>query len=111
MFGFGIKPARRVAAGVKYLDEVKPGWVLQVDPESLDLTSGHYCVLAQVYGSYRKAPAIATRSFTNSNRWAYRHGFMRSQSWKYGEYTDELALTAEWRRVLELRRGAETLAA
>lgn len=111
MFGFGIKPERRVAAGVKYLDEVKPGWVLQVDPDTLNLSSDSYCVLGQVYGRYGDAPAVATRYLGARARWAYRHGFLRSESWKYGVYEDQRALTAEWRRVLRQRRGAETLAA
>lgn len=40
---------RRVLAGVAWLNEQRPGWFWQIDPESFDITDSTRCVLGQVY--------------------------------------------------------------
>ena len=44
--------ASKVAAGIKLLDEKKPGWRSLVDVESLRLENCDVCVLGQVFGHY-----------------------------------------------------------
>jgi cell shape-determining protein MreC len=33
----------------KFLDEVKPGWALEINVEKLDMADGNNCILAQLY--------------------------------------------------------------
>lgn len=42
----------RVAAGVKLLDELCPGWELHIVLPKLHLASPLYCVLGQLFGTY-----------------------------------------------------------
>lgn len=42
----------RVAAGVKLLDKLCPGWQLTIDVPELDISSPSRCVLGQVFGAY-----------------------------------------------------------
>jgi hypothetical protein len=42
----------RVARGVALLDEKRPGWRTQVNPDTLDMASDFNCVLGQLYGRY-----------------------------------------------------------
>lgn len=85
----------RVAAGARWLDEHRPGWVDRIDLETLDLGDPCRCVLGQEYGNYTFAldeilddVSPASRGF---NAWATT-----------GEYP---ALTDAWRRLIEQRRA------
>ena len=52
-----ITPAHaqaRVARGATYLDDVDPGWYRRVDADTLELSSGHACVLGQLHGDFRR---------------------------------------------------------
>lgn len=105
MFGFGT--VSNVARGAAYLDRVRPGWVLEVDPGRLDLDSTSRCVLGQLFGNYHRY----LYRMDLSDWWADRHGFV---TWGWSERAfrrRQAALEAEWRRVIRLRRGAELLAA
>lgn len=44
----------QIAAGQALLDEKAPGWRSKINYETLDLNDTGRCVLAQVYGSYKK---------------------------------------------------------
>lgn len=44
----------RVHRGVEFLDEMRPAWRKQIDPETLDLSSGHSCILSQLFGGFRE---------------------------------------------------------
>ena len=51
-----INPANarsRVDRGATYLDDVDPGWHRRVDADTLELSSGHACVLGQLHGDFR----------------------------------------------------------
>lgn len=43
----------RVRRGAAYLDDVDPEWYRQIDPETLELSSGSSCVLGQLHGDFR----------------------------------------------------------
>lgn len=43
----------RVKQGAAYLDEIDPGWHRDVDPETLELSSGGSCILGQLHGDFR----------------------------------------------------------
>lgn len=38
--------------GAELLDEVRPGWAIEIDLTTLDMASADYCVLGQLYGEY-----------------------------------------------------------
>jgi hypothetical protein len=41
----------RVAAGAAFLDERVHDWYTRVDPETLDVSSGEHCPIAQTHGN------------------------------------------------------------
>ena len=105
---FAGGPPKRVARGVKWLDQNAPGWVLKVNDETLHLDSKYDCVLGQVFGDFYDAPPIAERFGGRRARWAYRHGFLAAG---YGWDADQVLLEVEWAATIRTRRGAEILAA
>jgi len=46
---------RRVKKGIKWLNEVKPGWYKDIDVEKLNLEEPDVCVCGQVFGSFFEA--------------------------------------------------------
>jgi len=42
----------RIERGAALLDTAAPGWEGKIDLNTLDLSSGWYCVVGQVYGDY-----------------------------------------------------------
>lgn len=44
---------KRVQRGAEHLDEADPGWHRRIDPDALELGSGHRCVLGQLHGGFR----------------------------------------------------------
>ena len=42
----------QIAAGMRLLDERKPGWEREIDLNILRMSSCHQCVLGQIYGNY-----------------------------------------------------------
>ncbi len=42
----------RVSKGALHLDQVRPGWAWQIDPGTLNLGHGCFCILGQLYGGY-----------------------------------------------------------
>lgn len=47
-----VPPRERAARGATRLDEARPDWFRDVDPDALDLNSTENCVLGQLYESY-----------------------------------------------------------
>lgn len=45
---FDLSPEQRVAAGVEWLDNVRPGWDREVDLTTIDLANACTCVLGQI---------------------------------------------------------------
>lgn len=43
---------KRVEAGAKFLDVVKPGWKKKIDLKKLDLQNSFTCVIGEVYGNF-----------------------------------------------------------
>lgn len=43
-----------VREAAKRLDEIEPNWFNKINFETLDMNSTQYCVLGQVFGSYKK---------------------------------------------------------
>ena len=66
----------RVAAGAALLDERRPGWAADVDPDGLEMRGCLECVLGQLFGQYEQGlgrldiPTSAARGFA-----AERFGF------------------------------------
>jgi hypothetical protein len=50
-----VKPAARIALGVKLLDERADGWVENIDLDNLRVHRSDSCVLCQVYETTRYA--------------------------------------------------------
>lgn len=42
----------RAAAGAALLDTKRPGWAREIDCATLDIATGRWCVLGQLYGGY-----------------------------------------------------------
>ena len=42
----------RIERGASILDEVNPGWELEIDPATLDLQNACNCVLGQLYETF-----------------------------------------------------------
>lgn len=80
----------RVAAGIALLDERAPDWRSRINLETLDIRSGGYCTLAQVFGDFNRG----------------RHHLELGRPADYGFFLrdhDDLTypdLTAAWKRVL-----------
>jgi hypothetical protein len=65
----------RVADGARLLDLVRPGWEEKINIDELDMSSGRWCVLGQVYGSYAKAPPVDIEDDEEHEDFAFEHGF------------------------------------
>lgn len=44
--------SERAAAGAAFLDVERPGWEREIDCATLDIATGKWCVLGQLYGGY-----------------------------------------------------------
>lgn len=95
--------AERVANGVAWLDENRPGWLGDIRIERIDIASGCNCILGQTFGRYEDSPESA--------RWAEGYsfiavdrGFMGSALTVERVEDDERALADEWKRVIAARR-------
>lgn len=124
----------RVAAGAAFLDEHDPEWwradaERAIDLDRLNLNYGDSCILGQrcpmetlrfhlgyepdeedddyefkyvaYAGEISGLPTTGVRDALEA--WAVSHGFNKPFGNDKAEYTD---LTAEWRRVIEMRRSA-----
>lgn len=45
----------RIERGAALLDEIRPGWRSQVNPDGLRMRSAEFCVLGQLYGNFYDA--------------------------------------------------------
>ena len=106
--------AERVANGVKWLDENRPSWIAEVNPDTLALQSPCDCVLGQLFGNYWDAPMVSEPRYPGEEEEAEREqntvallGF--NAHWQDGGWRAELPecelLNAEWRRVINERRA------
>lgn len=90
-----------VARGMELLDRVRPGWHRNINTDSLNIARSDQCALGQTYGSYGAGVGVLRMD----KKEAAKHGFY--QSWRPGVMVDYEALTAEWRRQIEVRLDAE----
>jgi hypothetical protein len=104
---------RAIAAGMVVLDEKVPGWVDQIDLDTLDMASATYvkggsmcgCILAQVdtidhtYGDYFRARRRLSGLTDDEDEldWGFDHAFNVSAA-RYDE------LTEAWRTAIRARR-------
>ncbi|RJQ79961.1 hypothetical protein D5S17_09320 [Pseudonocardiaceae bacterium YIM PH 21723] len=102
--------ASRVALGVAWLNENKPGW-RAADFEYLDISSAAHCILGRVFeteghkhhkkGYFYVLEHLLTEDDARyPNRWAMRHGFL----WYPPEEEAEDELEEEWSQVLGLKK-------
>jgi hypothetical protein len=93
--------ARRVAAGAALLDQARPGWAEQVEPDRLDMAAEYDDLLGQLYGHFQLG--LDALSPDDAKPWAFAvtHGLdlpPAEASWgAYGQLTDC------WRRQLAHR--------
>ena len=75
----------RINLGIKFLDDVKPGWAGEIDTDELDMENPHACVLGQLY---RRE---ADEDYPDAPFSGYTIGGYRLHDWlvKNGIYTDE----------------------
>lgn len=90
--------------GVALLDEHVPDWRTNVDRDELDMTSGHLCVLGQVFGQYTAGRTALGGADVpmHDDSWGTYYGFVGrnigSDSDDYHAHCD--ALGRAWREVL-----------
>jgi hypothetical protein len=67
----------QVDKGVAYLDKERPGWRELIDPDKLNISSLHDCILGQVYGYFYDCPLIQSALcwFDTAFDTAFDHGF------------------------------------
>lgn len=98
-YGVAARAEARVASGAALLDQDKPGWVDEIDLKSLDLRSGRYCVLGQLYGSYSLGMRILPRTDTVG----VNYGFI-------GDYSvTEHELSLAWASLILNRREQQVV--
>ncbi len=94
--------AERVARGVAWLDETRPGWAERVDLDRLDLASPCRCVLGQEFGDYFE---IVWSDGAPPDTQAYGFNAASPASGRQAQSREFDALEAEWRRVIAERRA------
>lgn len=93
----GVK--RRVARGVKLLDQRAPGWDQRIRLHHLDMSCGNKCVLGQLYGDYSRGLAAVFGDEPGVYfRTGYHYGFNKYWLTNFAE------LNQEWSRVIRERR-------
>jgi hypothetical protein len=100
----------RAAAGAALLDQRRPGWHLQVEPDRLDLEDWRTDILGQLYGSFGAGVHKLTggRSEAEVDAWIVAHGFDLDEvdlGLSAGPRAAYQALTGAWRAELAHRRG------
>ena len=102
----------RVERGAAWLDEHRPGWVGGVDPEELDLSDPHLCILGQLDGHF--VDAVKARLGGDGDR-AAALGFAAprlSAVWmsraQYDAFVErwQREQAAAWRDLITARRAA-----
>ncbi len=96
-----MSAARRVAAGAALLDERRPGWAADVDPDHRDRLGG-VNVLAQLWRGSNQ-PYVAASGELGTHGRNHELGFVRDPVAGV-EYPE---LNAAWRVEVERRRQAE----
>lgn len=98
----------QVERGVMYLDLHYPGWEKNVDLNTLDLSIGTICILAQATGStyWTKIQEIAPHSnFEEREEWSCDRGFNVPESiTMFSEQDEHEILTEAWKRAIRQRR-------
>lgn len=82
-----------VSAGIAWLDKNRPGWLLQIDEDSLDMRSTCGCVMGQIDGNYNDFVCSDIMSLDERER----HGFtivLSPKEWKQ--------LEEEWKRQIKI---------
>jgi hypothetical protein len=102
----------RVAAGAALLDQRRPGWRAQVDPDRLDLLDWRTDILGQLYGTFgagihRLTPAL---SEAEMDAWTIAHGFDLHEvdlARAAGPVAAYRVLTEPWQAEVTRRRAGE----
>jgi hypothetical protein len=95
-------PEWAASNGAVFLDEQRPGWAWEVDPETVVLADGCKCVLGQLYGEYEtgcRALDLVSYPALGGER-VLTLGFFGQQKEPWSP------LTAAWKREILARREA-----
>jgi len=109
--GEGIDAAvTAVNKGATLLDKKKPGWVKNVVPSMLRMSSASFCIIGQTYGNYDQYVGVTFGSdeydgTSETYERAIEHGFMISSDSK--PYPWEL-LDRVWVYMLTMRAKLDT---
>lgn len=97
-----------IRRGMDWLDEQFPGWLEQIDPESIDLSSSCDCLLGTLDHNFYEAMLRAGHAevsdfgiITPDWEWARDHGFAATSSIHFEEWD---VLTAMWRQRIAMRK-------
>lgn len=89
---------QQIELGVQLLDDKYPGWLAEIDLETLDIAIGTKCIIGQLTGDYIHSPLI---KHINPLEFGFTLSF---------EQLPRLntVLTKEWKaKILSLRGGVE----
>jgi hypothetical protein len=108
-------PKPLVAAGVVLLDSHRKStpelkqWEHHIDLETLDMNYGWHCMLGQLFGHYTwvsRGPVSGQPRMKLDESTAINCGFRHDVNSPISERNQYLALTTEWKRVIEDRLAA-----
>lgn len=101
-----------VQAGVAFLDRVRPGWDEHINLGLLNVASSDCCIIGQVTNRELVITQDSDKAF---ELWARLIQFGRTRGFQATTLLPSLheyaMLTAEWRRVITLRRQAAAVVA
>jgi len=111
-----VSPAsarKRVQRGADYLDTVDPHWYRNVDPVTLELSSGSHCVLGQMHGDYRlglgRAHLLNMGSGPRASLSPVAYGFQATDTGDADMTAHDYdLLTAAWAEAIRARHEADS---
>jgi hypothetical protein len=96
----------RVAAGVKLLDEKRPGWRSEVSAELLSMVQKSQCVLGQIFGWYDDGRAQLGLGYITAPDYGFTSDYRNYEQFEgldekiKAENEEFAALTEAWRQQL-----------
>ena len=106
----------RADLGSRVLDQISPGWDRRIDLGTLDIADPYRCILCQLYGSFREGldqlwceeQRHHTLTALGVPPWDRSESQATSLGFAIVNFTQNVAQTAAWTRLIRARRAAQT---